>query len=185
MLCLWCAVRRFGVSQNEVRPVDDYSEFGHNSTSHTFETVDAGGLDNVVGIARAWAGALNSAGHVSMRLSTGEALMGHVHAGYSSTDTEVVGRSLDLSRAYKQMARKPSLGAASIFAVWNPTSAQPELYEALAMAFGSRNAVLAFNWLTKALLFVMVREILLPATHFYDNFPILKSQQRRSPGDGL
>eukprot|EP00959_Pyramimonas_sp_CCMP1952_P061871 1292898-Pyramimonas_sp.AAC.1 len=39
--------RRFGVRHgSDYRPIDDFSEFGHNGTSATSEKIDPGGVDD-------------------------------------------------------------------------------------------------------------------------------------------
>ena len=50
---IWAPARRSGLVQSAgVRPIDDFSEFLHNATSHTHERIDLGGIDTVAGIAK-------------------------------------------------------------------------------------------------------------------------------------
>eukprot|EP00974_Lingulodinium_polyedra_P041290 3968065-Lingulodinium_polyedra.AAC.1 len=47
----WAPARRVGLAQSAgVRPIDDYSEFGHNGASETYERVDLATVDVWVGI---------------------------------------------------------------------------------------------------------------------------------------
>jgi len=55
----WVPVRRIRLVQSTgVRPIDDFSECGHNVSSHTFEHVDLAGIDGVAGIAKTWMDAM-------------------------------------------------------------------------------------------------------------------------------
>ena len=55
----WVSAKRFGlVQKDKVRPIDDYTAYGQNSTSATEETVDAGGIDCVLGVIKVWKDAL-------------------------------------------------------------------------------------------------------------------------------
>ena len=52
-----------------------------------------------------------------------------------------MGRSLDIEKAVKQLARDPRHASLSIIAVFNPVTQRAELYEQPALAFGARNCV--------------------------------------------
>eukprot|EP00972_Heterocapsa_arctica_P090890 13409610-Heterocapsa_arctica.AAC.1 len=52
----WAPCRRVGLVQSGgVRPIDDFSEYGHNATSATSEAIDLGGVDQIASIAKLWA----------------------------------------------------------------------------------------------------------------------------------
>ena len=177
---LWSPVRRFGVDQGEYRPIDDYSEYGHNSTSATSETINPGGLDNVIGIAKQWAKAVLDK-KVVVCLNDGTVLQAPLHGAYSAEE-KLVGRSLDLEKAYKQLARDPRQGALAVFAVWDPAAECPRLFEAIALGFGARNSVLGFNWFARALWWLMVHRLQLPVTHFFDDFPHIEIEKTADSG---
>ena len=69
---VWTPARRFGVVQGgKVRPIDDYSAFGHNAATSIPERIDMGGVDHLASIARA-AGQCVAAGHLeSLRSQSG------------------------------------------------------------------------------------------------------------------
>ena len=61
---VWTPARRFGVVQGgKVRPINDYSAFGHNAATSIPERIDMGGVDHLASIARA-AGRCVAAGHL-------------------------------------------------------------------------------------------------------------------------
>ena len=64
---------------------------------------------------------------------------------------DILGRARDLKSAYKQLALHPANGWASILAVWNVETSETEFYEYIVLPFGSVCAVMAFNWMARAL----------------------------------
>ena len=82
----------------------------------------------------------------------------------------ILGRALDLKSAYKQLARHPSDGWASILAVWNVDTSSVEYYESIALPFGSVCAVMAFNRMARALRIILSELFALVNTNFFDDF---------------
>eukprot|EP00972_Heterocapsa_arctica_P014418 2121459-Heterocapsa_arctica.AAC.1 len=81
---------------------------------------DSGGLDNVVVLGKLWAKALkegDETGQVIFRLESGEVLEGKLHRGHSKGQArKLLGRSLDLEKAFKQLARHPKHAAFTVIA---------------------------------------------------------------------
>lgn len=183
---LWVPARRFGILQGDYRQIDDYSEYGHNATSETSETIDAGGLDWAVGIAKVWAQALEEGkkGRFAIALENGEQLVGHLHPDFAekSAGRELLGRSLDLEKAFKQLARDPKQAALSVVAVWNPEKKMAELFEATALAFGARNCVYGFNYFARALEWILTLGLGVPCMHYFDDYPHLECQATAEDG---
>ena len=168
----WLPARRFGVPQKgDFRPCDDYSEFGQNSTSDTWETVDTDGVDAIVAVAKLWVSAVNSDGRVRVVLSNGRCLEGRLNSEFTSAETrQLLARLVDLAKAYKQLAKDPRQSALAMFAVWNPHKACPELFHPLACGFGGRNVVFGFNLFARALKWLLATQLWIPVTHFFDDF---------------
>eukprot|EP00972_Heterocapsa_arctica_P053504 7879756-Heterocapsa_arctica.AAC.1 len=122
---LWVPARRFPAPK-DARPIDDYSEFGHNATSTNYETADLDGIDSVVSLAKAWAHATSGDGSVTVELASGATLSGYLHEEWShsaegrSSVGKLLGRTLDLEAAFKQLARHPAGAALSVICVWDP-----------------------------------------------------------------
>jgi len=174
---LWLPARRFGVEQGgDYRPIDDFSEFGVNDTSSTKESVDVGGVDDIVGLAKAWIEAVDPVTRaVRVELSSGRALRGELHPEWSLEEVrDLRGRSVDLEKAFKQIARSPAHGALSIIAVWNPEAKHVEFFETFVLPFGARNSVFGFNWLARALCRIVVSSLGVVCTHYFDDFPIVE-----------
>ena len=79
---------------------------------------------------------------------------------------KILGRALDLKSAYKQLARHPADGWASILAVWNADTSSVEFYESIALPFGSVCAVMAFNRMAKSLRLILSELFMVVNTKF-------------------
>ena len=139
------------------------------------EKIDSGGLDWVVGVAKVWSRALKEGqgGRVRVELSSGEILDGETHADFRTAGPgrELLGRSLDLEKAFKQLARDPRQASLTVIAVWNPYSQKTELYEATALAFGARNCVYGFNFHARGLEWILNLGLGVPCIHYFDDYP--------------
>ena len=167
----WLGAKRFGVPQkDDFRPCDDYSAFGQNCTSSSKETIDTEGPDNIVGLAKAWAMALSDQ-QIHMILNDGSVLKGRRHPELSKKQAKVLrARLIDLEKAYKQVARHPRHAHLAIFGVYCSEKQYWSFFEALALGFGSRNAVLGFNVFARALRFILATGLWVPVSHFFDDF---------------
>jgi len=69
---LWHPCRRVGLLQGDtVRPIDDFSEFGHNGNSATNDQITLGEVDEVCSLMKAWTEAASDDGRVNVTLSSG------------------------------------------------------------------------------------------------------------------
>ncbi len=168
----WVPSRRFGIVQGDkVRQIDDCSVYGHNETSATSETIDVQGVDGIFGLAKAWAQAFDpSSRTVSVPLPEGGGLKARLHSDWSPRDLSLVGRNLDLKKAYKQLLADPKQARFAVTSVWNPFESKSELFVLLAVAFGAKNAVLAFNWCARALEHLLTGPLHLIMVSYFDDF---------------
>ena len=115
----WPPCRRVGfVQSGGVRPIEDFSEYGHNATSATSEAIDLGGVDQIASMAKLWAESVQEDGRVRLRLSTGTVLEGRVHEGFRDASQRLpVSRALDLKQAYRQIAPSPALAPLCVIGV--------------------------------------------------------------------
>jgi hypothetical protein len=104
----WVPMRRFGVVQGgKLRPIDDGSEFLQNSTVVAPERVDLGGFEEYLALAREWVKCVG-VDRIALTLPNGDVLRGTLHREWSVTAArDLVGRTADLSHAYKQIAVLP------------------------------------------------------------------------------
>ena len=110
----WIPSKRFGVRQGKkVRAVDDFSEFLINASVTSTEKLQLFGIDEVINTARTFLG--SDFLHVVEGETEVRALPGL--ASFNGPWRSIQGRALDLKSAYKQLARHPDDGWASILAV--------------------------------------------------------------------
>ena len=166
----WAAASRFGVSQKgKLRPCDNYSLYGHNATSASEETVDTDGPDAIVNVGKLWSRAMASESFC-LRTDDGSVWSGIRHPALSQKQAaRLKARLIDLKRAYKQLCRTPEDEDFAIFGLLSPEGVLL-YFEAIALGFGGRNAVLGFNLPARALRFILNTCLAVPVTHFYDDF---------------
>ena len=178
MLGEWMPARRLGIAQgDDVRQIDDFSEFGHNDTSGTAERIDIGGVDRVVGLAKIWMDAVDCWGQVQVRLESGEVLRGRVHPEFQSPEArQPSGRSMDIEKAYKNVPVDPALAPLAVIGLWSPRACAAEYFRLFALAFGARNAVFAFGAFGRAFDYVLSVLFGLVLTQYVDDFPQVEPQ---------
>ena len=107
----WIPARRFGVRQGgKIRPVDDFSQFLINSTVTCHEKIDLESIDHICATARHFLGAWDRDNGRQCWLS--------------ESDSQLLGRCLDLKQAYKQLVRHPEDRWVSVLAVVCPTDGE-------------------------------------------------------------
>ena len=167
----WVPSRRFGVRQNnKIRAVDDFSQFLVNSAATCHEKIDLEGIDSICATARFFLGAPSLDG--SWKIPAEEApCTGKLSPAWKGQHAaDLYGRCLDLKHAYKQLARSPENGWASVLAVANPSDNQVYFFESVALPFGAISSVLAFNRVARALRTVLSKVFKLVVTIFFDDF---------------
>ena len=120
----WICTRRFPLQQpTKIRLIDDGLESGLNSAYSCYNKLTLMDMDAVVAIANVVLQAFASRGVFDIALSTGERLTGTIHAGWNN-DSTLLGRTLDLTSAYKQLAVNPSQGFVRVMVAYDPVSCQ-------------------------------------------------------------
>lgn len=171
---LYVVSRRFGLQQTDkIRPIDDLSESLINSAYGSAFRLDLPGIDGITLLARTFLEAVRDDGTVQLKLSDGLVLKGVVHKSISvAAARKLVGRTLDLEGAYKQMVIHKSSQWCSVLAVDNGFGAK-KLFLAHALPFGASAAVYGFNRVARALHSIGERLLGLVWTNYYDDFPQL------------
>ena len=173
----WVPAKRFGIRQGDkVRVIDDYSICGHNDCTAVEEKVDVGGVDVIVNAAKAMMTTVVLGGrNVEVHLSTGATLRGTRSGDLARLGPKPMrGRMWDLASAYRQLGREPGQANLAIVGVRNPNSDAVEFFEQLALPFGSTAAVYHFNWVARALWWVLAHEFLICVAHYFDDFSVIE-----------
>jgi hypothetical protein len=171
---LWVPSRRFGLPQGgKVRQIDDFSEYQVNAAVGLRERLELGGVNEFMAMARVVATSLREAGGW-VETESGKRLALPVHEGWRATNFGLVGRTLDLRAAYKQLARRESHAHLSVVVVWNPRARRVELYKEVCLAFGATASVMAFNWVARLLCLTAQKIFCLLCVNYFDDYPSLE-----------
>ena len=174
----WLFSPRFAVYQGEekkVRPIDDCKRSGLNTTytvNFKLELLDVDALACLIS-------ATNEAladGSYSCELSNGMLIGCPIHASVASD--EWVGRTLDLSRAYKQLAIDEKSRRLSVVGFYHLEAWKYFLNDAL--PFGSTASVYSFNRVSKSLHHIVCKLLFALSTCFYDDFPTISPKASAS-----
>ena len=162
----WSVIRRFVLAQGaekKLRPIDDCLEaqinFAYTSTSY----LKLQDVDYVAGLGMRIAEAVSK---------------GCQHEGSG----EWLGKCLDLSKTYKQLAVfPPHRDLAVIF--FHLQSGEPQYYVANSLMFGATAAVYAFNRVSRSIWFLFNKMLVIPCGVFYDDFPMFSPGELASNAD--
>ena len=140
---------RFPLEQGEkVRPIDDLSQSQINSTVTCYEQATVDGPDVICAFATFLMRCLAEHGK----------------------STALMGRSLDLASAYRQLAIADGSRKHAFLSVFNPASGSADLFQQVALPFGSRTAVNAFIRCARFLQWTSAKCLRLPLSCYFDDF---------------
>jgi hypothetical protein len=176
----WSVARRFGLKQKgKNRSIDDYSAPLTNFAYGCSEKVHLMAIDQIVALARLIADVLRGA-YVCIKLSDGSELKGKVHTDWKkdSSSSRLLGRLLDLWKAYRSLAFSPAASTArwTNIAVFDPEKKRCAIFKQPVLAFGSTCSVLFFNRVSRCLHFLGCFFFDLWWTNFFDDFPHLEME---------
>ena len=172
----WVVSRRFAVFQgaeSKCRTIDDFKESGINSCFTVQSHLTPQDLDVVATMVRR-VGECLCAGQVCFELTDGTILEGRVHPDWHNA--EVLGRGVDLSKAYKQVPVHPSSLPFTVLAVEDPTTGAWNFFTTNSTPFGSSASVYSFNRISRSIWYLLVVKLGVMTTVYYDDFPMLESQ---------
>ena len=171
---LYIVSPRFGLEQNDrTRPIDDMSRSFVNAAFGSSYKLDLPGIDGMAILARSFLDSVLDNGKVKIPLSNGLFLKGMLH---DSLDVNMarclVGRTLDLDSAYKQVLVSCDTLWTAILAIEDPHG-RKQLFRSNVLPFGASAAVYGFNRLSRALYTIGVRLFALLWQNYYDDYPQL------------
>eukprot|EP00435_Cladocopium_sp_Y103_P050486 s403_g15.t1 len=144
--------RRFGIQQSsgestKVRLTDDFTASGVNATVQVDSSSKLHTLDVVAAI--------------SMELLR------------SSPDKDWVGKTVDLSSAYRQLGVSPNSKWVSYIAVYDPSTRTPKVFSMKALPFGASRSVYGFLRVAHSLWWLGCVALKLLWSNFFDDFVTL------------
>ena len=145
--------RRFGIKQGsgeklKVRLIDDFSASGVNSTVQVDSKYKSSTTLDVVAA-------------LCMELLR------------ATPNAKWVGKTVDLSAAYRQLALSPKSRWVSFVAVFDPASQSPKIYSMRALPFGASRSVYGFLRVAHSLWWLGCKMLKLAWSNFFDDFVTL------------
>ena len=173
----WIVSRRFPVVQDsgaKVRGIDDMSASLVNSTVTSYEKIIPGSSDRVASLVAFMSRAANNP-TIQVPLLSGELLSGQRHADFESEDSRrILGTTIDLSSAYRQLAFDPDHQWACVLVAYDPHRQAPAFIVLHALPFGASAAVEAFLRTSLALKAIGQSVCHLAWECFFDDFPLVE-----------
>ena len=169
----WLATPRFLLYQGQrakPRCIDDAKASGLNATYSALEKLELQDA-NYVCLLAITAGRLSSRPHAQVTLSNGSVLKGAL----ATKDPKWVGRTLDLTKAYKQLA--VSAKDRHLVVLSHGGKHGPCLYASNSIPFGAKGSVYGFLRVSRALSFLFNMGLALPSSVFFDDFPTLSTEE--------
>ena len=173
----WSLTRRFCLYQGEekkIRVIDNYKDSGVNAAFSSSSYLALQDTDFIVRFLRFVMVVLARRDQVVVHLSNGEVLVGAWHPSMSAGPAWV-GRCIDLSKAYKQVAihkqslRHGVLGFGTREGGWR-------MYTTCSLPFGASASVYSFNKISRGIWHLLVHKFGFLTSVFYDDYPVFEVQ---------
>ena len=170
----WSMSQRFLLLQGEdlkPRVIDNYKTSGVNAAFGTSSHLDLHDTDMISCFLAFALGVFCGDPHIDIELSSGDHLTGRRHPDYDRKPL-LLGRGIDLSKAYKQVSVAPQSARHSVLGV-RSESGEWKFFISKSLPFGATSSVFAFNKITRGI-WTLVRKFHLLTTVFYDDFPVIE-----------
>ena len=115
---------------------------------------------------------LSSGPAIEICLNLGKTIRGNIHPSFNARPA-LLGRAVDLSKAYKQAALHPASRKHSVLGVRKKTG-DWAFFVSRSIPFGASASVFSLNKITKALWAALVRKFGLLVCVFFDDFPVFE-----------
>ena len=171
----WSLSPRFLLRQGEegkVRVIDDLKASGVNQAFGSSSYLALQDTDYTVGLLRFVSRALQGDGTVSVPLLDGAVLEGRLCAEMRARPP-LLGKTLDLSKAYRQVAVHPESRRHAVLGFPDARGSW-QYYLSLSLPFGASASVFGFNKIALAILHILVVKFHAIATDFYDDFTLFE-----------
>lgn len=169
----WRLLQRFLLLQGaELKPrvIDNLKESAVNAAFGSTSYLALQDVDFVGGFVAFISRVLSTGPAIEIGLSSGEVLRGELHQSFKAKPA-LVGRTVDLSKAYKQVALHPSSRKHSVLGV-KRQKGDWAFFVSRSIPFGASASVFSFNKITRALWTALVRKFGLLVCVFFDDFPV-------------
>ena len=169
------ASRRFLIEQGtpekrKFRAIDDYRQGGVNEAYNALEKLALFDVNCMTAVATYAAKVSDPAGDVVVALGSGEVLRDALHCDFKG-GVSWMGRTLDLSKAYRQVPLSTASLPFGVVMVNDPSDGRVKYFAAQSLPFGATSSVFAFNRISRSLLHLGWHLAGLVAGCFYDDYP--------------
>ncbi|CAE7648128.1 unnamed protein product [Symbiodinium sp. CCMP2592] len=169
----WSLSPRFLLRQGEdakIRIIDDFKMSAVNRAFGSSSFLELQDTDYAVGLLRFLSRVLQDRSKVRVPLSDGTVLEGDWDPEMLRQPA-LLGKTLDLSKAYRQVSIHPSTREHAVLGFPDPQG-KWEFYIAQSLPFGAAASVYGFNKVALAILHIMVVKFAAIATDFYDDYTV-------------
>ena len=169
----WLATRRFALEQSDkIRLIDDGLASGLNSAFGTSNKLQLLDIDSLVSLLLRIQ-KLRLKASSGLCLSDGSTIQCHPSPAWEG-NLELLGKTLDLKSAYKQLGPNMEDLWTRIIVVYDPHSQEPAYFVSSVLMFGSAASVYAFNRVSKSVWHITTSLLNLWQTVYYDDFPCIE-----------
>ena len=166
----WMCTRRFPIVQGpKVRIIDDCLQSGLNSAYAAYNKLRLMDADAFISLVLLIIKCSRRPGS-KLVLDSGEVLEVRRHPGWGD-GLDLLGKTLDLASAYKQLGCKPETTFNRVLVAWCPEKQQPAFFISTALMFGATSAVFSFNRCSASLWYLAVSMGSVCCTVYFDDFP--------------
>lgn len=178
----WLATRRFPLEQKDkVRLIDDALASGLNSAYGTSNKLTLFDIDTLAALTLQVAKAIQQRSG-SIACSEGSSFKLNI-SGLWKQPLRVLGRTLDLQSAYKQVGPCMDDIWNRVIMVFDPKESCPKYFVSSALMFGATAAVYAFNRISKSIWHILTHLLSLWMTVYYDDFPMVEPEETSSSAE--
>ena len=166
----WICTRRFPIVQGpKVRIIDDCLQSGLNSAYATYNKLRLMDADAFISLVLLIVKCSHQPGG-KIKLDSGEELGVRRHPDWGD-GVHLLGKTLDLASAYKQLGCRPDTKFNRVLVVWCPERKAPAFFVSTALMFGATSAVFSFNRCSASLWHLAVTMGSVCCTVYFDDFP--------------
>ena len=166
----WMCTRRFPIVQGpKVRIIDDCLQSGLNSAYAAYNKLRLMDADAFISLVLLIIKCSRHPGS-KLVLDSGEVLDVRRHPGWGD-GLDLLGKTLDLASAYKQLGCKPETTFNRVLVAWCPEKQKPAFFITTALMFGATSAVFSFNRCSASLWYLAVSIGSVCCTVYFDDFP--------------
>eukprot|EP00435_Cladocopium_sp_Y103_P001353 s5288_g1.t1 len=168
----WSLSKRFALYQGEerkIRIIDNYRDSGVNAAFSSSSYLALHDTDFVIGFLRFFMWVVGDQHEVIVPMSDGTVLKGSWHESLSGRPA-LMGRCVDLSKAYKQVAIAEESLKHGVLG-YKKDDGEWRLYTTQSLPFGASASVFAFNKISRAIWHLLVHGLHILTCVFYDDFP--------------